>query len=143
MTDLLFVAGRAVPVFTEAEKATIEILPFLGLGVVIAGLTILALVLTQFKRIGGGEGHGHGHGHGKKTAPKMTDAPKAEAARQTPVEAEEGELAAIAAAIGLYLEESAEVVNLTEVERQFNQSPWTAFGIQRQQYRFQQWQSSR
>ncbi len=143
MTHLLFTAGQAMPAFTEAEKAIIEILPFLGLGVVIAGLSILALVLTQFKRLGGGEGHGHGHGHGKKAAAKAADAPKIEPTSQTLVEAEEGELAAVAAAIGLYLEESAEVVNLTEIERQFNQSPWTAFGIQRQQYRFQQWQSSR
>ncbi len=139
MTHLLFTAAQAAPAFTEAEKATIEVLPFLGLGVVIGGLTILALVLTQFKRLGDGEGHGHQ----KATVAPAASLPAAQPVAVPMADAEEGELAAIAAAIGLYLEESAEVVNLTEVERQFNESPWTSFGIQMQQYRFQRWQSSR
>ncbi len=129
-------AAQVFAVLTEAEKATIQVLPFLGLGVVIVGLAILAIVLTQFKRLGGGDGHGK---PARKVAPDTTPV----TVSQPSIDVEEGELAAVAAAIGLYLEESAEVVNLTEVERQFNQSPWTAFGIQMQQYRFQRWQSTK
>lgn len=136
----LFTTLQVVTAFTESEKMIIQILPFLGIGVVITGLAILAVVLAQFKRLGGGEGDAHDHG-GKKTEQRKTTVPDAVAATTVPA-AEEGELVAIALAIGLYLEESTEVVRLTEIERQFNQSPWTAFGIQMQQYRFQRWQSS-
>ena len=135
---------NAVGIFdglTKSEKIIAEILPFLGMGVVLSGLSILALVLTQFERLGEMKGHG-GHGHVKPPEKKKTEEPKAE--KQTPSPAgDDADMEHYAAVIGLslYLAESSDKIALTEVKQFYNQTPWTSTSMFRQSTRFKRWQS--
>jgi Na+-transporting methylmalonyl-CoA/oxaloacetate decarboxylase gamma subunit len=121
---------------TPGEIATIKVLPFLGITVVIAGLSILAIILTQFRRLEDAKpGDKKKHGH---AAP----APAAAAPAAPATSADEDESAAVSTAIFLYLQQSAEPVAITEIPQEHHSTPWIDFGKQRQQFRFQRWQSS-
>lgn len=135
---------NAVGIFdglSKSEKVIAEILPFLGMGVVLTGLTILALILTQFKRLGEGKGHGGSHGHAKQPEKKKIEEPKAE--KSASISSEEADIEQYAAVIGLslYLAESSDKIALTEVKQFYNQTPWTATSMFRQSTRFKRWQS--
>ena len=122
--------------FTPGELSTIKVLPFLGIMVVIAGLSILALILTQFRRLEDAKpGDKKKHGH---AAP----APAAAAPAAPATSADEDESAAVSTAIFLYLQQSAEPIAITEIPQEHHSTPWIDFGKQRQQFRFQRWQSS-
>ncbi|HOW51678.1 MAG TPA: OadG family transporter subunit [bacterium] len=128
------IAAAAVGQFSAKELATIEILPLIGIGVVISGLAILAIILTQFDRLNGAR---------KKGAASATAAPVPAAAPAAPVtSADEDESAAVSTAIFLYLQQSAEPIAITEIPQEHHSTPWIDFGKQRQQFRFQRWQSS-
>ncbi len=119
--------------FTPGELSTIKVLPFLGIMVVIAGLSILALILTQFRRLEDAKpGDKKKHGH----------AAPAPAAATPATSADEDESAAVSTAIFLYLQQSAEPIAITEIPQEYHSTPWTDFDKQRQQFRFQRWQSS-
>ena len=126
---------------SKSEKMIVEVLPFLGLGVVVCGLSVLALILTQFKHLGEGKGHG-GHGHAKQPEKKKTEEPKAEKPA-TVSSSEEADIEQYAAVIGLslYLAESSDKIALTEVKQFYNQTPWTSTSMFRQSTRFKRWQS--
>ena len=90
---------------TKSDWAVIKALPFIGIGVVLSGLAILAIVLSQFYRLAGKDA---------KPAPVAAPAP-APAAPEKKEEApvtEESELEQIAAMIGLsiYMTESSDKV---------------------------------
>ncbi|HSA33307.1 MAG TPA: OadG family transporter subunit [bacterium] len=132
------IAAAAVGEFSPREMATIEILPFIGIGVVIGGLALLAVILTQFDRLNGA----------RKKAPAVV-APGSE--KSLPGQAtvaspttsvDEDESAAVATAIALYLQQSAEPIAITEIPQDHHSTPWIDFGKQYQQYRFHRWQSS-
>ncbi len=129
----------AVGQFSPKELVTIEILPLIGIGVVISGLAILAIILTQFDRLNGPR---------KKTAKTLAasgsekSSPGQVAAPSPVTSADEDESAAVATAIALYLQQSAEPVMITEIPQDHHSTPWIDFGKQYQQYRFHRWQSS-
>ena len=123
--------------FTPSELSTIKVLPILGITVVVAGLSILALVLTQFRRLEDAKpGDKKKHGHDAAPAPAAA-APAAPA-----TSADEDESAAVSTAIFLYLQQSADPIAITEIPQEHHSTPWIDFGKQRQQFRFQRWQSS-
>lgn len=125
-----------VVAFTPGELSTIKVLPILGIMVVITGLSILALILTQFRRLDDGrpEKKKHGHAAAAPVAVPVAAAPA--------TSADEDESAAVSTAIFLYLQQSAEPVMITEIPQDHHSTPWIDFGKQYQQYRFQRWQSS-
>lgn len=121
---------------TPGEIATVKILPFLGITVVVVGLSILALILTQFRRLEDGKPGKKKHGHAA-AAPVAVPVAAAPA-----TSADEDESAAVSTAIFLYLQQSAEPIAITEIPQEYHSTPWTDFGKQYQQFRFQRWQSS-
>lgn len=122
---------------TKSEKMIVEVLPFIGIGVVIGGLSILALVLTQFKHLG----EGKGHGHGAPSEKKKLEEPKIEKTAEISDDSSEIEQYVAAIGLSLYLAESSEKVYLTEVKQFYNQTPWTSTSMFRQSTRFKRWQS--
>ena len=121
---------------TKSDWAVIKALPFIGIGVVLSGLAILAIVLSQFYRLAGKDA---------KPAPVAAPAP-APAAPEKKEEApatEESELEQIAAMIGLsiYMTESSDKVYLTETKQYYNNNPWTSESLAKQSRRFKRWQA--
>ena len=121
---------------TKSDWAVIKALPFIGISVVLSGLAILAIVLSQFYRLAGKDA---------KPAPAATPAP-APAAPEKKEEApatEESELEQIAAMIGLsiYMTESSDKVYLTETKQYYNNNPWTSESLAKQSRRFKRWQA--
>ncbi len=121
---------------TKSDWAVIKALPFIGIGVVLSGLAILAIVLSQFYRLAGKDA---------KPAPAAAPAP-APAAPEKKEEApvtEESELEQIAAMIGLsiYMTESSDKVYLTETKQYYNNNPWTSESLAKQSRRFKRWQA--
>ena len=121
---------------TKSDWAVIKALPFIGIGVVLSGLAILAIVLSQFYRLAGKDA---------KPAPSAAPAP-APAAPEKKEEApatEESELEQIAAMIGLsiYMTESSDKVYLTETKQYYNNTPWTSESLAKQSRRFKRWQA--
>ena len=119
---------------TKSDWAVIKALPFIGIGVVLSGLAILAIVLSQFYRLAGKDA---------KPAPAAAPAP-APAAPEKKEEApatEESELEQIAAMIGLsiYMTESSDKVYLTETKQYYNNNPWTSESLAKQSRRFKRW----
>lgn len=127
--------AAAVGQFSPKELATIEILPLIGIGVVISGLATLAIILTQFDRLNGTRKKA------AKAAPGSAPSP-AVASPEPATSADEDEAAAVSTAIFLYLQQSAEPVMITELPQDHHSTPWIDFGKQYQQYRFNRWQSS-
>ena len=121
---------------TKSDWAVIKALPFIGIGVVLSGLAILAIVLSQFYRLAGKDA---------KPAPAAAPAPAPAAApkkEEAPV-TEESELEQIAAMIGLsiYMTESSDKVYLTETKQYYNNNPWTSESLAKQSRRFKRWQA--
>ena len=120
---------------TKADWAVIKALPFIGISVVLSGLAILAIVLSQFYRLAGKDA---------KPAPVATPAPAPapEKKEEAPV-TEEGELEQIAAMIGLsiYMTESSDKIYLTETKQYYNNNPWTSESLAKQSRRFKRWQA--
>jgi Na+-transporting methylmalonyl-CoA/oxaloacetate decarboxylase gamma subunit len=121
---------------TKSDWAVIKALLFIGIGVVLSGLAILAIVLSQFYRLAGKDA---------KPAPAAAPAP-APAAPEKKEEApvtEESELEQIAAMIGLsiYMTESSDKVYLTETKQYYNNNPWTSESLAKQSRRFKRWQA--
>ncbi|MBO7126313.1 OadG family protein [bacterium] len=123
---------------TKSDWAVIKALPFIGIGVVLSGLAILAIVLSQFYRLAGKDA---------KPAPAATPAPAPAPAaapkkEEAPVTAE-SELEHIAAMIGLsiYMTESSDKVYLTETKQYYNNNPWTSESLAKQSRRFKRWQA--
>lgn len=121
---------------TKSDWAVIKALPFIGIGVVLSGLAILAIVLSQFYRLAGKDA---------KPAPAAAPAPTP-AAPEKKEEApatEESELEQIAAMIGLsiYMTESSDKVYLTETKQYYNNNPWTSESLAKQSRRFKRWQA--
>ena len=120
---------------TKADWAVIKALPFIGIGVVLTGLAILAIVLSQFYRLAGKDA---------KPAPVATPAPAPapEKKEEAPV-TEESELEQIAAMIGLsiYMTESSDKIYLTETKQYYNNNPWTSESLAKQSRRFKRWQA--
>ena len=120
---------------TKADWAVIKALPFIGISVVLSGLAILAIVLSQFYRLAGKDA---------KPAPAATPAPAPapEKKEEAPV-TEEGELEQIAAMIGLsiYMTESSDKIYLTETKQYYNNNPWTSESLAKQSRRFKRWQA--
>ena len=120
---------------TKADWAVIKALPFIGIGVVLSGLAILAIVLSQFYRFAGKDA---------KPAPVATPAPAPapEKKEEAPV-TEESELEQIAAMIGLsiYMTESSDKIYLTETKQYYNNNPWTSESLAKQSRRFKRWQA--
>ena len=121
---------------TKSDWAVIKALPFIGIGVVLSGLAILAIVLSQFYRLAGKDA---------KPAPAAAPAPAPAAApkkEEAPVTAE-SELEQIAAMIGLsiYMTESSDKVYLTETKQYYNTNPWTSESLAKQSRRFKRWQA--
>jgi Na+-transporting methylmalonyl-CoA/oxaloacetate decarboxylase gamma subunit len=119
------------------DWAVIKALPFIGIGVVLSGLAILAIVLSQFYRLAGKDA---------KPAPAAAPAPAPAAAPEKKEEApvtEESELEQIAAMIGLsiYMTESSDKVYLTETKQYYNNNPWTSESLAKQSRRFKRWQA--
>ena len=122
---------------TKSDWAVIKALPFIGIGVVLSGLAILAIVLSQFYRLAGKDA---------KPAPAAAPAPAPAAAPEKKEEApatEESELEQIAAMIGLsiYMTESSDKVYLTETKQYYNTNPWTSESLAKQSRRFKRWQA--
>lgn len=122
---------------TKSDWAVIKALPFIGIGVVLSGLAILAIVLSQFYRLAGKDA---------KPAPVAAPAPAPAAAPEKKEEApvtEESELEQIAAMIGLsiYMTESSDKVYLTETKQYYNNNPWTSESLAKQSRRFKRWQA--
>ncbi|MBQ4438665.1 OadG family protein [bacterium] len=134
-----FIQSAAVAAFsadlTKADWAVIKALPFIGISVVLSGLAILAIVLSQFYRLAGKDA---------KPAPVATPAPAPapEKKEEAPV-TEEGELEQIAAMIGLsiYMTESSDKIYLTETKQYYNVNPWTSESLAKQSRRFKRWQA--
>ncbi len=134
-----FIQSAAVAAFsadlTKADWAVIKALPFIGISVVLSGLAILAIVLSQFYRLAGKDA---------KPAPVATPAPAPapEKKEEAPV-TEEGELEQIAAMIGLsiYMTESSDKIYLTETKQYYNNNPWTSESLAKQSRRFKRWQA--
>ena len=134
-----FIQSAAVAAFsadlTKADWAVIKALPFIGIGVVLSGLAILAIVLSQFYRLAGKDA---------KPAPAAAPAPAPapEKKEEVPV-TEEGELEQIAAMIGLsiYMTESSDKIYLTETKQYYNNNPWTSESLAKQSRRFKRWQA--
>ncbi|MBQ3367287.1 OadG family protein [bacterium] len=134
-----FIQSAAVAAFsadlTKADWAVIKALPFIGISVVLSGLAILAIVLSQFYRLAGKDA---------KPAPVATPAPAPapEKKEEAPV-TEESELEQIAAMIGLsiYMTESSDKVYLTETKQYYNNNPWTSESLAKQSRRFKRWQA--
>ena len=120
---------------TDADWELIHALPFIGIGVVLSGLAILAIVLSQFYRLAGKDA---------KPAPVATPAPAPapEKKEEAPV-TEESELEQIAAMIGLsiYMTESSDKIYLTETKQYYNNNPWTSESLAKQSRRFKRWQA--
>ncbi len=120
---------------TKSDWAVIKALPFIGIGVVLSGLAILAIVLSQFYRFAGKDA---------KPAPAAAPAPAPAAPKkeEAPV-TEESELEQIAAMIGLsiYMTESSDKVYLTETKQYYNNNPWTSESLAKQSRRFKRWQA--
>lgn len=121
---------------TKSDWAVIKALPFIGIGVVLSGLAILAIVLSQFYRLAGKDA---------KPAPAAAPAP-APAAPEKKEEAhatEDSELEQIAAMIGLsiYMTESSDKIYLTETKQYYNNNPWTSESLAKQSRRFKRWQA--
>lgn len=134
-----FIQSAAVAAFsadlTKADWAVIKALPFIGISVVLSGLAILAIVLSQFYRLAGKDA---------KPAPVATPAPAPapEKKEEAPV-TEESELEQIAAMIGLsiYMTESSDKIYLTETKQYYNNNPWTSESLAKQSRRFKRWQA--
>lgn len=134
-----FIQSAAVAAFsadlTKADWAVIKALPFIGIGVVLAGLAILAIVLSQFYRLAGKDA---------KPAPAAAPAPAPAAPKkeEAPVTEESG-LEQIAAMIGLsiYMTESSDKIYLTETKQYYNVNPWTSESLAKQSRRFKRWQA--
>ena len=134
-----FIQSAAVAAFSadlpKADWAVIKALPFIGISVVLSGLAILAIVLSQFYRLAGKDA---------KPAPVATPAPAPapEKKEEAPV-TEEGELEQIAAMIGLsiYMTESSDKIYLTETKQYYNNNPWTSESLAKQSRRFKRWQA--
>ncbi len=126
---------------SRSDQLIVKTLPFLGISVVIGGLSILAIILTQFKRLGEGKAHGHGNA-AKPAEKKKTEEPVAEKPAQN-VSDDQSEMDQYVAAIALslYVSENSEKVYLTEVNQFHNQNPWTSSGISGRASRFKKWQS--
>ncbi|HSW59713.1 MAG TPA: OadG family transporter subunit [bacterium] len=139
--NFLQIAAGAFEGLSKSEQLIIKTLPFLGISVVIGGLSILAIILTQFKRLGEGKGHGHGHA-AKPAEKKKTEEPVADKPAQN-VSDDQSEMDQYVAAIALslYISENSEKVYLTEVNQFHNQNPWTSAGIFSKASRFKKWQS--
>ena len=120
---------------TKADWAVIKALPFIGIGVVLSGRAILAIVLSQFYRFAGKDA---------KPAPAAAPAPAPapEKKEEAPV-TEESELEQIAAMIGLsiYMTESSDKIYLTETKQYYNNNPWTSESLAKQSRRFKRWQA--
>ena len=121
---------------TKSDWAVIKALPFIGIGVVLSGLAILAIVLSQFYRFAGKDAK---PAPAAAPAPAPAAAPKKEEAPAT----EESELEQIAAMIGLsiYMTESSDKVYLTETKQYYNNNPWTSESLAKQSRRFKRWQA--
>lgn len=125
---------------TQADWVLIKALPFIGIGVVLGGLAILAIVLSQFYRLAGKDA---------KPAPEPAPAPAPKAAEPAakPAEtaSEESELEQIAAMIGLsiYMTETSDKVYLTQIPQYYNNNPWTSESLAKQARRFKRWQAVR
>lgn len=121
---------------TKSDWAVIKALPFIGIGVVLSGLAILAIVLSQFYRLAGKDAK---PAPAAAPAPAPAAAPKKEEAPAT----EESELEQIAAMIGLsiYMTESSDKVYLTETKQYYNNNPWTSESLAKQSRRFKRWQA--
>jgi len=121
---------------TKSDWAVIKALPFIGIGVVLSGLAILAIVLSQFYRLAGKDA---------KPAPVAapTPAPAAPEKKEEAPATEESELEQIAAMIGLsiYMTESSDKVYLTETKQYYNTNPWTSESLAKQSRRFKRWQA--
>ena len=120
---------------TKSDWAVIKALPFIGIGVVLSGLAILAIVLSQFYRLAGKDA---------KPAPVATPAPAPAPEKKEEAPAtEESELEQIAAMIGLsiYMTESSDKVYLTETKQYYNNNPWTSESLAKQSRRFKRWQA--
>jgi Na+-transporting methylmalonyl-CoA/oxaloacetate decarboxylase gamma subunit len=121
--------------FSHADKLLVKSLPFIGITVVLSGLAILAIVLSQFYRLAGKDA---------KPAPAATPAPAPAPAKkeEAPV-TEESELEQIAAMIGLsiYMTESSDKIYLTETKQYYNNNPWTSESLAKQSRRFKRWQA--
>ncbi|MBO4696775.1 MAG: OadG family protein [Lachnospiraceae bacterium] len=128
---------------TKADWAVIKALPFIGIGVVLSGLAILAIVLSQFYRLAGKDAKpasDGGHKFGGKHA--VAPAPAPEKKEDAPVTAE-SELEQIAAMIGLsiYMTKSSDKIYLTETKQYYNNNPWTSESLAKQSRRFKRWQA--
>lgn len=121
---------------TKSDWAVIKALPFIGIGVVLSGLAILAIVLSQFYRLAGKDAK---PAPAAAPAPSPAAAPKKEEAPAT----EESELEQIAAMIGLsiYMTESSDKIYLTETKQYYNNNPWTSESLAKQSRRFKRWQA--
>ena len=121
---------------TKSDWAVIKALPFIGIGVVLSGLAILAIVLSQFYRLAGKDAK---PAPAAAPAPAPAAAPKKEEAPAT----EESELEQIAAMIGLsiYMTESSDKIYLTETKQYYNVNPWTSESLAKQSRRFKRWQA--
>ncbi|HOB70686.1 MAG TPA: OadG family transporter subunit [bacterium] len=134
---------NAVGVFeglSRSDQLIVRTLPFLGISVVIGGLSILAIILTQFKRLGEGKGHGHGNA-AKPAEKKKAEEPVADKPAQNVSDDSEMDQYVAAIALSLYISENSEKVYLTEVNQFYNQNPWTSAGIFSRASGFKKWQS--
>jgi len=140
-----FIQSAAVAAFsadlTKADWAVIKALPFIGIGVVLSGLAILAIVLSQFYRLAGKDAKPAPEG-GHKFGGQHAVAPVPEKKEEAPVTEESG-LEQIAAMIGLsiYMTESSDKIYLTETKQYYNNNPWTSESLAKQSRRFKRWQA--
>ncbi|MGI6394205.1 MAG: hypothetical protein ACOX2F_05680 [bacterium] len=128
---------------SPVERDVAEVIPFLGLAIVLSGLTVIAITLTQLKRFDNLSGF-NPLNFLKRS--KKEEVPKTEVPDVKPVEktsSDEDDIEQYVAAIGLslYLTESSEKIALTEVRQFHDQTPWTSTSMFRQSNRFKKWQS--
>lgn len=137
--NFLQIAAGALEGISKSDLLIMKVLPFLGISVVVGGLSILALVLTQFKRLAEDKGHQDVTTPVEKKKSEETNVEKV--MPNASDDTSELELHAAAIALSLYIIENSDRVYLTEVDQCYNQTPWTSMSIFKQANRFKKWQS--
>lgn len=132
------IVGGWLDHLSKQDQAVVKALPFIGIGVVLSGLAILAIILSQLYRFGGGSG--------STPSPKSATPPSKPAEPQAKAkipETEDSELekVAVATALSIYMNETSEAVYLTETKQYYNNNPWTNESLAKQSRRFKRWQA--
>jgi hypothetical protein len=122
--------------FSHADKLLVKMLPVIGICVVLGGLAVLAIVLSQFYRLAGKDAQKPAEPAPAPAAPVVEKKPEASAAP-----ASELELVAAMTGLSLYLNESTDKICLTEVKQYYNNNPWTSESMAKQARRFKRWQA--